>query len=64
MKQVKAVVENGYLKPVEKLDFPDGEKINLVIYKEDELENIGWLKLSEQAFGFWNNEADEAWNEL
>lgn len=28
------------------------------------LEGRGWLKLSESAFDFWNNEADEIWNEV
>lgn len=36
---------------------------------EDELERLilegrGWLKLSESSFDFWNNEADEVWNDL
>lgn len=26
------------------------------------LEGGGWLKLSESAFDFWDNEDDEAWN--
>lgn len=35
--------------------------------REDEIERLilegrGWLKLSESAFDFWDNEDDEAWN--
>lgn len=26
-------------------------------------ENLDWLRLSESALEFWDNEADEAWNE-
>jgi prevent-host-death family protein len=37
--------------------------------REDEIERLilegrDWLKLSESAFDFWNNEADEIWNEV
>lgn len=37
--------------------------------REDEIERLilegrGWLKLSESAFEFWNNEEDEVWNEV
>lgn len=37
--------------------------------REDEIERLvlegrGWLKLSESAFDFWNNEEDEVWNEV
>ncbi len=37
--------------------------------KENEIERLilegrGWLKLSESSFDFWDNEADEVWNEL
>ncbi|MGH7408716.1 MAG: type II toxin-antitoxin system Phd/YefM family antitoxin [Candidatus Methylomirabilales bacterium] len=28
------------------------------------LEGRGWLKLSESAFEFWDNEEDEIWNEV
>ena len=28
-----------------------------------ELEGRGWLKLSESSFDFWDNEADEVWND-
>lgn len=28
------------------------------------LADRGWLKLSESAFDFWNNEDDEIWNEV
>ncbi len=64
MKQVKAVVENGCLRPEEELHFPDGEKLSLVIYSENELENIGWLKLSETAFAFWNSKEDDVWDSV
>lgn len=64
MQKINAVIKNGYLKPEHKLNLPDGEKISLIIFKEKELENIGWLKLSEKSFEFWNNEEDEVWNEL
>ena len=35
--------------------------------REDEIERLilegrGWLKLSESAFDFWDNEDDEIWN--
>ena len=29
----------------------------------DLLEGWGWLRLSEAAFDFWDNEEDEIWNE-
>ena len=37
--------------------------------QEDEIERLvlegrGWLSLSESSFDFWNNEADEIWNDL
>ena len=37
--------------------------------EEDEVERLvlegrGWLKLSESAFDFWDNEEDEVWNTL
>lgn len=64
MRTVNAVIEDGYLKPEGNLDLSKGERISLIIFKEEELENIGWLKLSEKSFEFWNNEEDEVWNEL
>lgn len=37
--------------------------------REEEIEGLilegrGWLKLSESAFDFWNNEDDEVWNQV
>jgi len=37
--------------------------------REDEIERLilegrGWLKLSESAFDFWDNEEDEVWNKI
>lgn len=37
--------------------------------REDEIERLilegrGWLKLSESAFDFWDNEDDEIWNKV
>lgn len=37
--------------------------------REEEIERLilegrGWLKLSESAFDFWDNEEDEVWNKL
>ena len=37
--------------------------------REEEIERLilegrGWLKLSESAFNFWDNEEDEVWNTL
>lgn len=37
--------------------------------REEEIERLilegrGWLKLSESAFDFWNNEDDEIWNKV
>ena len=37
--------------------------------REEEIERLilegrGWLKLSESAFGFWDNEDDEVWNKI
>lgn len=64
MRKVNAVIENGYLKPESNLNLSKGERISLIIFKEEELENIGWLKLSEKSFEFWNNKEDEVWNEL
>lgn len=36
---------------------------------EEEIERLvlggrGWLKLSESAFDFWNNDEDEVWNKI
>lgn len=37
--------------------------------REEEIERLilegrGWLKLSESAFDFWNNDEDEVWNKI
>ena len=37
--------------------------------REEEIERLilegrGWLKLSESAFNFWDNEEDEIWNKV
>lgn len=37
--------------------------------REEEIERLileghGWLKLSESAFDFWNNDDDEVWNKV
>ena len=31
---------------------------------QEAVENLGWLKLAESAFGFWNDPAEDIYNDL
>lgn len=52
--QIKAIYENRVLKPLDKLDLEEGEKVEIVLrrrekLKRDILKYAGMLRLSEKA---------------
>jgi predicted DNA-binding antitoxin AbrB/MazE fold protein len=60
---IEAVVQNGQIIPLEKLDIPDGTKALVTLLAEDE--NEFWLSASESSLDeIWNNEEDDVYAEL
>jgi hypothetical protein len=45
MHEFKAIWENGYLRPLEKIDFVDGEEVIVNIVSAPQT-NWGWLKIA------------------
>ena len=65
---MKYAVEGIYRKGVVELleDVPVRKATNVIVLFKEEFndKNKGWLKLSESAFKFWDNEEDAYYDEL
>lgn len=60
---IEAVVKNGQIIPLEKVEIPDGTKALVTLLADDDGEF--WLKASEDSLDeIWNNEEDDVYAEL
>jgi len=60
---IEAVVQNGQIIPLEKVEIPDGTKALITFLPEEE--NEFWLSASESSLDeIWNNEEDDVYAEL
>lgn len=63
---IRAIYEEGVLRPLEPLDLADHTVVQLSVETEgDDLERRQWLKQGQQTLmGVWDNEADDVYNVL
>ncbi|MBA2620988.1 MAG: antitoxin family protein [Acidobacteria bacterium] len=60
---IEAVVQNGKIIPLEKVEVPNGTKALITLLPEEE--NDFWLSASEDSANeIWNNEEDDVYAEL
>lgn len=64
---IKVTYRNGVFVPLEELKrLRPGQRCT--VFSDEELAEIcltlGWLKLAEQNFQFWNNAADDVYDEM
>ena len=64
---IKATFSEGVFKPVDAVN--DGVPGNTYrVFSEEELRSLtrdlGWLKLAEKSFEFWNNDEDAVYDRL
>lgn len=60
--RIRAVVNEGRIEPLEKLDVPDGTEVLVTILSNGD---DFWLKVSEQSLNaIWDNPEDDVYAEL
>jgi len=60
--RIRAVVNEGRIEPLEKLDVPDGTEVLVTILSNGD---DFWLKVSEQSLNaIWDNTEDDVYAEL
>jgi predicted DNA-binding antitoxin AbrB/MazE fold protein len=60
--RIRAVVNEGRIEPLEKLDVPDGTEVLVTILSNSD---DFWLKVSEQSLkAIWDNPEDDVYAEL
>ncbi|OLD27542.1 MAG: hypothetical protein AUJ04_03660 [Acidobacteria bacterium 13_1_40CM_3_55_6] len=60
--QIRAVVNEGRIEPLEKLDMPDGTEVLVTALSNGD---DFWLKVSEQSLNaIWDNPEDDVYAEL
>ena len=60
---IEAIVKNGQIVPLEKIELPEGSKALVTILEAEE--NEFWLSASEDSLNkIWNNEEDDIYVEL
>ena len=59
--RIRAVVNDGRIEPVEKLDMPNGTDVIAILSNGDDF----WLNASEQSIkAIWDNSEDDVYAEL
>jgi len=59
---IRAIVNEGRIEPIDKLDVPDGTKVLVTILARDD---DFWLKASEQSLSaIWDNPEDDVYAQL
>ena len=60
--QIRAVVNEGRIEPLEKVDMPDGTEVLVTVLSNGD---DFWLKVSEQSLNaIWDNSEDDVYAEL
>lgn len=63
LKTVWAVVRDGKVEPLEKIDAPEGARVLLTLIVEDD--SLFWLKASQGSLdAIWNNSDDDIYEQL
>lgn len=70
MLAIKAVVKNGFIKPLESIDLPEGEEIVIYISEEKEAEKYSdwtdeeWRRFSLHSFMNTEDDRDVDWEDF